>query len=88
MNFAICGNALIKIFEQMLFLAAKMTHRTVWCFVPITREEESSTIFIFCTSNSARARQVKETLEAAGLLCDTDLGEINISAPPGLKNYD
>ena len=50
-------------------------HQTGWGRFTIRRSDAPQLeAFCFISWNSERSKQAKEVLEAAGLLCDTDLG--------------
>lgn len=90
MDFEICGNALLRLFREMLVRAAKADHRMVWVLTTATHrdpdgQQTSSKAFILCTTNADKARKIRETLEKAGLLCDTDLGPAEINCPAGFE---
>ena len=92
MDFEICGNALRRLFRKMLVLAAKVDHRMVWVMTTVVHrdplgDENSSKVFLLCTTDAAKARKIRETLEKAGLLCDTDLGPANINCRAGLTKH-
>src|SRR5262245_34469267 len=82
-------------FAEMLRRAEEIEHKTVWARGNVTTNEVPGKWFLFFTANSETARKVEDALNAAGLLCDTDLGRWTFSAEarsqgedPGLRRAE
>lgn len=70
---AFCAAAFVR---EMVTRARAIGHWTVWGHEPtaLCHHGQGRPLFFFVTFDAAHAARARQTLAAAGLLCDTDLG--------------
>lgn len=59
--------------DEAVRRALEIDHRTVWLE---GRTDEGDKILIFCTWAPQTVERAKEALQAAGVLCSTELGSL------------
>lgn len=67
-------DALVKIFGELSAKAIGAGHRTGWFNAAGTEDGAPNDVFIFFTTDVENSAKARTALNAAGCLCNTDLG--------------